>query len=120
METANETLWSKSKVLIKGVIIIILVLVLLIPTFFVTELVREREQRQREAIQKVSSKWAMDQVVTGPVIVLPYWKVESTQADKVIRSKQFAYFLPDELTINGNITPREKYRGIYKVMLYAS
>ncbi|HEY0751407.1 MAG TPA: inner membrane CreD family protein, partial [Chitinophagaceae bacterium] len=120
METATESLWSKSKVLIKGIIIIVLVLFLLIPTFFVTELVTERQQRQKEAIQEVSSKWATEQVVTGPIIVLPYWKVESTQVDKIIRSKQFAYFLPDELTINGNITPKEKYRGIYKVMLYTS
>ena len=120
METNTESFWSKSKVLVKGFIIVIMVLLLLIPTFFVSELVREREQRQQEAINEVSSKWATRQVVTGPIIVLPFWKIENTTADKIVRSKQFAYFLPDELTINGTITPKEKYRGIYKVMLYTS
>jgi inner membrane protein len=120
METTIETVWSKSKVLVKGLIIAFLVLLLIIPTFYVQHLIEEREQRQKEAVTEVSNKWAGRQVVTGPMVVLPYWQTDSDTSVRKIRSKHFAYFLPDELSINATIIPKEKYRGIYKVMLYNS
>lgn len=120
METTIQNVWTKSKVLIKGLIIAFLVLLLIIPTFFVQELIREREQRQKEAVVEVSNKWAGAQVVTGPMIVLPYWQTDGDTTIKKIRSKHFAYFLPDELSVNANVIPQEKYRGIYKIMLYNS
>ena len=120
METTIQNVWSKSKVLIKGLIIAFLVLLLIIPTFFIQGLIAEREQRQKEAIAEVSSKWAGGQVVTGPLLVLPYWQTDSDTATKKIRSKHFAYFLPDALVVNASIIPKEKHRGIYKVMLYNS
>src|SRR5215213_611016 len=120
MESVAENIWSKSKLLIKGFIIGVLVLLLIIPSLYVQNLVQEREQRQKEAIAEVSNKWAGHQVITGPFIVLPYWQTDSDTAIKKIRSKHFAYFLPDVLSVNASVTPKEKYRGIYKVMLYAS
>lgn len=120
MESVAENIWSKSKLLIKGFIIGVLVLLLIIPTLYVQNLVQEREQRQKEAIAEVSNKWAGHQLVTGPFIVLPYWQTDSDTAVKKIRSKHFAYFLPDVLTVSATVNPREKYRGIYKVMLYNS
>lgn len=120
METTLQTIWSKSKVLVKGLIISFLVLLLIIPTLYVQNIIEEREQRQKEAISEVSSKWAANQVVTGPIIVLPYWQTDNDTSEKKIRSKHFAYFLPDELSVKAVVVPKEKYRGIYKVMLYNS
>jgi len=120
METTIQSVWSKSKVLVKGLIIAFLVLLLIIPTLFVQNLIEEREQRQKEAVAEVSNKWAGRQIVTGPMIVLPYWQTDGDTAAKKIRSKHFAFFLPDELSVNTTIFPKEKYRGIYKVMLYNS
>jgi inner membrane protein len=120
METTIETVWSKSKVLVKGLIIAFLVLLLIIPTLYVQHLIEEREQRQKEAVTEVSNKWAGRQVVTGPMLVLPYWQTDTDTTVRKIRSKHFAYFLPDELSVNATIIPKEKYRGIYKVMLYNS
>jgi inner membrane protein len=58
METTTvlTTLWQKSKLLVKGIIIGLLVLLLLIPTYFVQNLISEREARQKEAFNEVSSK----------------------------------------------------------------
>ena len=120
METTIQAVWSKSKVLVKGLIIAFLVLLLIIPTLYVQNLIEEREQRQKEAVTEVSSKWAGRQIVTGPMIVLPYWQTDGDTATKKIRSKHFAFFLPDELSVNAAIFPKEKSRGIYKVMLYNS
>lgn len=118
METVIQNVWSKTKVLVKAIIIGGIILVLQLPTFYVRELVDEREQRQKDAIAEVSSKWAKKQTITGPILVLPYREAGDSTNKNFTR--QFAYFLPDVLNVKSNIAPEEKYRGIYKVMLYAS
>jgi inner membrane protein len=118
METIVQNVWTKSKLLIKALIIGVLALLLLIPTFYVQELIREREDRQKDAIAEVSSKWAAQQTITGPVVVLPFWQ-EVSETNKAM-TRHLAYFLPDELTVSASLTPQEKYRGIYKVMLYTA
>jgi inner membrane protein len=120
METAIEKVWSKSKILIKALIIGGLILVLLIPTFFVQNLIEERERRQKDAIEEVSSKWAGKQNLAGPIIVLPYNEHSVDTDGKKFTTRHEAYFLPDELTFNSKIIPQERSRGIYKVMLYTS
>jgi inner membrane protein len=119
METIIENVWTKSKLLIKALIIGILVLLLQIPAFYVRNLIEEREARQKEAIAEVSSKWAGQQNITGPILVLPYWANEDDSTQKK-RSKHYSSFLPDELNVSAKLIPQEKSRGIYKVILYNS
>ncbi|MCU7548563.1 cell envelope integrity protein CreD [Chitinophagaceae bacterium LB-8] len=119
MESFAQNIWSKSKLLVKGLIIGLLVLLLMIPTFYVQNLIKEREERQKEAIAEVSSKWASRQNISGPVVVVPYWKAAG-DTSKRVQTKHFATFLPDDLNINSVVSPLEKHRGIYKVMLYTS
>lgn len=115
-----SSIWQKSKLLIKGGLIVILVLFLLIPAHFVQELVIEREARQKEAFAEVSSKWAGKQNITGPVLVLPYQEpiVKSNGVAELVRKN--AYVLPDQLTIQSEVIPEERHRGIFQVMLYTS
>jgi inner membrane protein len=117
--TIIQTAWSKGKLLVKGGIIAFIALALTIPKLFVEELIQEREQRQKEAIAEVSDKWAGSQNITGPILVLPYKQafVDSSRRGYV---RQYAYFLPDNLDIKATMVPKEKHRGIYKVMLYTS
>src|SRR6476620_5357801 len=120
METTIVSLWNRSKLLIKSAVIAVLVLLLLIPTFQVQNMVAEREARQREAVSEVSSKWAGPQRITGPLLAIPYLQTTMDSANKGITAKHVAYFLPDELNITGSVTPQQRSRGIYKVMLYTS
>ncbi len=120
METTVAQAWQKSKLFFKALLIGILVLLLLIPAYFVEELIKEREQRQKDAYEEVSSKWAGSQIITGPVLVLPYTEtVANISGPPAILRKQ-AYLLPDKLTITGDMKPEERHRGIYQVMLYSS
>lgn len=112
METVATGIWPKAKLLVKGLIIGALVLLLLIPAYFVQDLIKEREARQKEAYSEVSSKWAGRQNITGPVLVLPY-----TAGPGLTR---LAYFIPDTLTMDVDVKPEERHRGIYQVMLYSS
>ena len=119
METVVQNVWTKTKILVKALIIGGIVLILQIPTLLIQDLIKEREQRQKEAIAEVSSKWAKKQNITGPVLVLPFWQSNADSSNKN-RTKHFAYFLPETLIISSTVSPEEKYRGIYKVMLYTS
>src|SRR5206468_7225608 len=98
----------------------VLALLLLIPTYFVQNLIQEREARQKEAFTEVSSKWADRQNITGPLLVIPYTRSSTDNNGRPIIIKSWAYFLPDELSIASRVAPIKKYRGIYQVMLYSS
>ncbi len=117
-QTTMEPAGSKSKVLIKGLIIGGLVLLLLIPTFFVANLIEEREQRQKDAISEVSSRWAGTQNISGPVLIVPYIKTVQDTGSKVVNYRHYAYFLPHELNIETTVVPQQRSRGIYKIILY--
>ena len=96
-------------------------LVLLIPTSMVESIIYERESRQSEAINEVSSKWGLRQTISGPILVLPYEQTHrSSDSKEVFKETKYAYFLPDELRINGQVTPEKRHRGIFDVVLYGS
>lgn len=123
METTTTTvtnLWQKSKLLIKGLLIGAMALLLLIPAYFVKNLIEEREARQKEAFTEVSSKWAGKQTITGPVLVLPYMDNMYGANFATTPVRKVAYILPDKLNIQSEVNPEKKYRGIYQVMLYSS
>ena len=120
MESLVNSIWQKSKLIIKGLIIGVLALLLLIPAHFVQELVQERQARQQEAFNELSSKWANRQDIAGPVLVIPYTRSSTDNNGKPIIIKSMTYFLPDQLTISSRVVPIKKYRGIYQVMLYSS
>ncbi|HEX6181661.1 MAG TPA: inner membrane CreD family protein, partial [Chitinophagaceae bacterium] len=120
METTINSFWQRNKIIFKGLLIGILILILLIPTVMLEDLVDERQNRQQQAIAEVSSKWAGHQVISGPVIAVPYWQVVKDYQGTVTRVKHQSYFLPDKLSINANVVPEKRYRGIYQVMVYTS
>src|SRR5215213_3221166 len=97
MDNPFSTFWRKNRMIFKGLLIGFLVLLLLIPTVMIQDLVRERQSRQQEAIFEVSSKWAGQQIINGPVISIPYWQTVSDAKGLITRVKHIAYFLPDLL-----------------------
>jgi inner membrane protein len=120
METVASSVWQKSKLLAKGLLIGGLVLLLLIPAYFVQNVISEREARQKEAFNEVSSKWAGSQNITGPVLVLPYTESFTSANGQTTILKRLAYVLPDKLTIESAVKPEERHRGIFQIMMYSS
>lgn len=118
LEQTAATVWNKSKWLVKGGIIALMALLMMIPLIYVKNIIYERQERQQEATREISSKWAGRQNIIGPVIGIPFWKTDDADTAKKAASKHIAYFLPDNLDINATVNPKEKYRGIFKVMLY--
>ena len=93
---------------------------LLIPTFMIQDLIREREMTRNNAILEVSEKWGGKQLLSGPLLIIPLKQHHKDDKGNVTTSIQYANFLPDDLLINGDVTPEIRYRGIYEVVLYNS
>jgi inner membrane protein len=117
MDNMLTTFWNRNRIILKTLLIGFLILLLLIPSFFIQELVSERQQRQKDAVDEISAKWAGPQTITGPVIAIPY---SETATGDPKATKKWAYFLPDKLAIHSRITPEKRYRGIYQVMVYTT
>ena len=126
METTQitEPVWESNKpnrsnrILYKGITTGVLILVMMIPTVFITNLVRERQQRQEEVAREVSSRWAQAQTLTGPYIYLPYKNTYLDQDNKPKEQVLHLLVIPDNLNVSGSIDHELRQRSIYKVLLY--
>jgi len=111
---------EKNRLLIKGFLIGFLILLMLIPAALIGNLVRERQLRQEQVVEEVSSKWADAQTVTGPVLIIPYHYTYKGADDKIITLRKTIHLLPEALRINGEVLPEVRQRSLYQVMLYRS
>ena len=100
-------------------IIAFLSLILLIPSLLIQQLISERENRRDSVAREISKKWGNEQTVIGPIISIPYqhYLENGNNAERTIR---YAHFLPESLNITGTIESEERYRGIYKAIVYNS
>lgn len=111
---------SKSKIIIKSLVIFVLILLLIIPTVMINSLIYERKERQQSAIEEVSGKWALNQTITGPVLSIPYIELVKDNSGRVFKERRHIHILPDELKVNGHLFPEKRYRSIYEVVVYNS
>jgi len=61
----------------KMIMVGLLSLALLIPLFFVQDLIQERSQRKKEMVNEVADLWGKDIVFYGPILKVPYTFVEN-------------------------------------------
>jgi inner membrane protein len=111
---------SSNKILVKGIITALIVLAMLVPTVFVSNIITEREQRQKYVVQEVSSKWSSEQTLTGPYLYIPYVVKEKGDNNKEIDVTKKLIILPENLDVVGNLQSEIRPRSIYKVLLYKS
>ena len=55
----------------KMIMVGLLTLILLIPLFFVQDLILERSQRKQEVVSEVSQLWGKDVYFYGPIMKVP-------------------------------------------------
>jgi inner membrane protein len=108
-----------------------LILALHIPLLMTNGVLQERRKFQQQAIDEIAGVWGRSQLVTGPVLAVPY-----TVKTQVMRAKgldglggqvveteltaQVAYFLPESLTVAGTVEPELRHRGIYDAVVYST
>jgi len=111
--------------------ILALVLLLQIPLFMIRGLLEERYSRRAAAVREITETWGRTQTVVGPVLVVPYRTLrtverETTVNGRTVRTTEermgdaYACFLPEELTIDGEVDPSKRHRGIYEAVVYTT
>lgn len=103
----------------KLIIITVLMVLLLLPASWIKEIIRERENLNKEAVAEVSNKWAESQLINGPILTIPV-TYKTLQEDKVVYKTLNWNVLPHDLLIDGEVLPTKLRRGIYEVVVYKS
>ena len=117
------------KIFVKVLAVFILILVLLIPLSMIKSTLTERLQRRNEAVAEITSSWGKEQVIVGPVVMVPYRYTYKTFKDAIVKGEirktevlatgtARAWFLPEDLQANGRIAPERLHRGIYEAVVY--
>ena len=104
----------------KGITIALLVLILLIPGAMIQNLIKERQERSRETVQKINDKWSLSQTLCAPLLLVPYTTTMLDKDKKFYYEEHILYITPKVLNVNALLTPVERHYGIYKAILYKS
>ena len=116
----------------KALVIAMLGIVLLVPLMMVQGLIAERAGLKESVVRGVAQSAADVQRITLPVIVVPYTRtwVETTErtdengASKTTRTERSETatlpFLPEAVSVNARPVIDYKYRGLYRVLTYAT
>ncbi len=96
---------------------------------YINSLILERQNRQSEVKQEIAQSSAGGQNIVGPVLAVPYIEeyteyIDDFSSGKNIqkavlkRDESTAYYLPENLELNGTFTNEYKKLGIYKALMY--
>lgn len=120
METKNIHQYVNSYSF-KMVIVSVLAILLLIPSFLIENIIRERIDLSEKVKNELCTQWGNRQVIAGPVLNIPYTVTEPAGIDQTGRILTgIAHFLPETLETDGALYPETRKRGIYKVVVYES
>lgn len=110
----------RASVTVKLLFIGFLILLLLIPMSMIEGVIYERNHLYLSAKQDIMNSWGREQTIGGPVLTLPFRVVYTD--DKGIKRvrKSFAHFLPEHLSVRGELETQMRYRGIYQVPVYVA
>ena len=110
----------RASVTVKLLFIGFLVLLLLIPMSMIESVIYERNHLYLSAKQDIMNAWGREQTFGGPVLTLPY-RVAYTDDKGIKRVRQsLAHFLPEHLSVRGQLDTEMRYRGIYEVPVYVA
>lgn len=121
METTIKKAGKISQsITVKALVIGFLTIILLIPGIMIQDLIRERQDRSVETIEKINAKWSNAQTVCGPVLTIPYTTTHVDANNKTVLQEHTISITPKNLNIDTQLFPEERYYGIYKTILYKS
>jgi len=139
-----KTVFGHRPIIARMAAVAILAGFMTIPLEFIYDLTRERGYRYEEVVQEISSTWGADQVLTGPVMAVPYTvryqlseEVPMSSAElaleqsrggsrttkhvaRDVEESRTALVLPEELCVDGKVSTETRSRGIYSTRLYTA
>ncbi|MGY0611310.1 MULTISPECIES: cell envelope integrity protein CreD [unclassified Luteimonas] len=111
---------------LKILMVAAMTLAILVPLAMVGGVVEERQSRRAEAVASIAASFGGRQVVSGPVLVVPYTEnVREQVADAAgvmrttlrRRTRHWTFF-PETLVVDGELVPETRRRGLHEVRVY--
>jgi len=109
----------------KLLLAILIGMALAIPIFMVWALVIDRQNQSNEARVSITEGWGGPQVMSGPVLVIPYKQLVSekteTNGKPVVRTRTIDKELaldPEAIDIASKVKPELRKRSIYRAVVY--
>ncbi|MBT2748920.1 cell envelope integrity protein CreD [Lysobacter sp. ISL-42] len=119
--------WSKDmRVWLKMLMVLGMTLAILIPLLMIGGIISDRQTYRAQAVATVARSYAGAQAFSGPALVVPYedtWiseeKDDKGDIKRVAHREQgrWTYF-PNKLAVEGDIAPKVRPLGLYKVLVY--
>ena len=104
-------------------------LILKIPLLMVDSTLDARKWSSVQAAASITRPWGPAQRLIGPVLVVPYSYQREVEQTNLVNGQRItervvrdfvgeASFLPEQLTVMGDLQPSERKRGIYRTLVY--
>ena len=99
---------------------------ILVPLSMIGGVIQERQARRAEAVANIAASYGGRQLVSGPVLVVPYSAEVREQAADALgvmrttvrrRTRHWTFF-PETLRVDGALAPEVRRRGLHEVRVY--
>jgi inner membrane protein len=107
----QPTFWQRYSAMFKMALVAILALVLLIPSMMIRGLINERKNNQQQVIDEVGSKWGREQIISGPIISVPF--VLNTNNSNQAQTIEYSHFLPETFNVSGSLKTEFRYQKYF-------
>ncbi|RKF19295.1 cell envelope integrity protein CreD [Altericroceibacterium spongiae] len=101
--------------------------VLIVPLLMVYFLVQDRQDQSTRARDAVTMGWGGEQVISGPVLVIPYMhqetQIETVKGQSVTHTQMIRdqlYLAPQQQDVHTSLSPQTRSYSIYKSVIYAA
>ncbi len=119
----------KNPLFVKVVLVFLVTVVLATGLSQIDYLVRERTQRRDQVVAGIAAATARDQILVGPLLVIPYTRIVKTQKpsekddNKMIevetRYADWLYLPPAELDVQANLNTEQIRRSLYYAVVFS-
>lgn len=100
--------------------ILFLVLLLSIPNGFVKSLIQERSYSKQEVQREIAASWGNAQVLSGPILAIPYTSIHREDQKPDWRVDHVYYFTPSQVDISTNVDSEIRQKSIYEAILFTA
>lgn len=107
-----------SRMIRKGIFILLAVLLLQIPILLVNILISEREELSAETETEVSKQWAGVQDIYPPILKIPYQSKEVKSNGETLLKDAVRVLEPEVAKVTGDVRVTTLHRSIYDVPVY--
>jgi inner membrane protein len=97
----------------KVVIVALLLFGTLIAGWSISGVIWERQQRQAETLESFQGSWGPEQVLGGPVLVIPYQPAPD-------KARLYLEIAPQNLKAKTVLSPQERKRGLFHATVYST